>query len=745
MTGLPPLAPYDPTPWETPLPERVQQAYFAAQRGYKLALQVHRSPPVDFCMRYRCHNVAQALRGGKRWRNVWFLEDELDAVTELLPLASLVVMVRLRWTVPLSVTVKRAKRFGIPVAYDIDDLAADVDKTALLVNTLGDSLQSDDDYRNWTGKIVRYQQMAAEVDAFLVTSTALGDQMAEQFGKPFQVLPNFLNREQMRASEEMRAHKQRYRPGGPLKIGYFSGTDTHYNDFLVAANEIARFCERHPDASLTVVGPMRLPAAMDAGLARGQVKRLPLVDFVELQRLTASVDVSIAPLVDNLFTDCKSDLKYFEPAVAGTLVLASPAFAFRQSIRSGENGFLCRPGEWYGTLEKIYRGEVALDAILTAAREDAIARYAPENMLETVENAFEALAPAHREVCMPQPEQQLQKQPLVSILMLAHNAPEYVRLALDTLAATQDVACEVIVLDNASDEETQALLWQCKREGLIDKLLFESENTYFARGNNLASHFCDAASKYILLLNSDVEIKNPFWLRSMLDIHTPGATALGRFSTDAGRCVADGYCFLIDKPLYFEYQMREDFEWAYSLADLQARLLRAGHDVRAVLEHEELLHHFGGKSGTAYLSAKNWRVEDSPYDGWLSASEKQVKPIYSLTKAIGSGKDSYHKKRGICPDDWCLADAELEIVTGPEGIVRLKGYYPRELNGTEACVFRSGAEMLEAPIQEQLFEVEIPAAPNTLVSIGIAPNFSFCPDPPDIRELCFLLTEVEGR
>ncbi len=350
-----------------------------------------------------------------------------------------------------------------------------------------------------------------------------------------------------------------------------------------------------------------------------------------------------------------------------------------------------------------------------------------------------------QEVVMPSTEPRPNKQPLVSILMLVHNAPEYVRLALDTLATTQEVDYEVIVLDNASGEDTQSLLWACKREGLIDKLLFESENTYFARGNNLASHFCDAASRYIVLLNSDVEIKSPLWLRSMLDIHTRGATTLGRFSTDGGRSVADGYCFLVDKDLYSEYRMREDFEWAYSLADLQARLLIAGYDVRAVLEHEELLHHFGGKSGNAYLSAKNWRIDQSPYDEWLSASDKQVESIYSLTQKVGSGKDTYHKKRGICPDDWCLADAELEIATGPEGVVWLKGYYPRELAGTEVCTFRSAAGMLEVPIREQLFEVEIPAAPNALVSVGISPNFSFQPDPPDIRELCFLLTDVNAR
>lgn len=47
----------------------------------------------------------------------------------------------------------------------------------------------------------------------------------------------------------------------------------------------------------------------------------------------------------------------------------------------------------------------------------------------------------------------------VSIIMLTHNAPEYVKLSLETLKKTEcEMPVEVIVVDNASEPETRRLL-----------------------------------------------------------------------------------------------------------------------------------------------------------------------------------------------------------------------------------------------------------------------------------------------
>ncbi len=59
---------------------------------------------------------------------------------------------------------------------------------------------------------------------------------------------------------------------------------------------------------------MEFPEEMQPFIEEGRITFAPFVDFVELQRLIAEVDVNIFPLVQNTFTNCKSQLKFFEAA-----------------------------------------------------------------------------------------------------------------------------------------------------------------------------------------------------------------------------------------------------------------------------------------------------------------------------------------------------------------------------------------------------------------------------------------------
>ena len=74
--------------------------------------------------------------------------------------------------------------------------------------------------------------------------------------------------------------------------------------------------------------------------------RVPLQDHLNLQRVIAEVEINIAPLQDNTFTNCKSELKFFEAAAVGTRTVATPTFTFRRAIRDGETGRLARTHEW---------------------------------------------------------------------------------------------------------------------------------------------------------------------------------------------------------------------------------------------------------------------------------------------------------------------------------------------------------------------------------------------------------------
>lgn len=211
----------------------------------------------------------------------------------------------------------------------------------------------------------------------------------------------------------------------------------------------------------------------------------------------------------------------------------------------------------------------------------------------------------------------------VSVLMLTHNAPSYVNLAIRSLAQnTKNVDYELVVVDNASEQVTRECLKQLSNEGLIAKLSLLDHNALFAGGNNIAAHMARTDATHLLLLNSDVEIRHPDWLQNLLAVHKPGITTYGVVK-DPLR--VDGYCLLIDTELYLENLLdEENHPWVWAVTKLQAAILRHGYSVQGYAEHEAYLHHFGGKSGNAYKSAKGLIVTPEQLLEWFAGREIRV-------------------------------------------------------------------------------------------------------------------------
>ncbi len=209
---------------------------------------------------------------------------------------------------------------------------------------------------------------------------------------------------------------------------------------------------------------------------------------------------------------------------------------------------------------------------------------------------------------------------MVSILMLTHNAPEYCKESIKTLQMTQGVPYELIVVDNASDKPTQKVVKRLYNKNMIQKIALLNENLLFARGNNVAAAMSSAKSQYVLLLNSDVCIKRADWLEQLIALHKEktgrGATGFGYCDNEPQR--ADGYCLLMDRDLYLQYRLDESFEWWWSVTKIQAMLMRDGHKVTAVKDHEKYLHHYGKKSGTDWQGAKGMDVDSQEVLEWFA-------------------------------------------------------------------------------------------------------------------------------
>lgn len=101
--------------------------------------------------------------------------------------------------------------------------------------------------------------------------------------------------------------------------------------------------------------------------------------------------------------------------------------------------------------------------------------------------------------------------PLVSIVTVTWNAPEYVARMLDSVAARTREPHEMIVVDNASQPPTRELLAARASAGAL-RLVQNEENVLWAKGCNQGLALCDPRSRYVLLLNPDCEVLRDDWI-----------------------------------------------------------------------------------------------------------------------------------------------------------------------------------------------------------------------------------------
>ncbi len=341
----------------------------------------------DAQFRYRVRNVMEATGKSSKFEVEYCLLDELEKKKEQLKRADIIVVLRqtAKDNTLLNV-LDELRNNGTIILFDLDDLAFDYrDLPVLMRGTNSKNVVY------WMGYFWGIRRIAKKVDGFLCTNEFLGDKLKRSFNKPYAVIPNSLNKSQIEISDKL-IKKKGNKTGKGFSIGYFSGSPTHARDFRMVEPELTRFLEEHDEAVLEVVGYMDYSDSMKKMMEKGRVHTNKLVDYLKLQELISKVDVNIAPLVVSDFSNCKSELKFFEAGAVETTTIASPTYAFKNAIKDGENGFLAQEGEWYDKINYLYEHADDNKRVAKNAHEYALKHYYGKELLDKTEEAYEFFA-----------------------------------------------------------------------------------------------------------------------------------------------------------------------------------------------------------------------------------------------------------------------------------------------------------------------------------------------------------------
>jgi glycosyltransferase involved in cell wall biosynthesis len=357
-------------PWDVPLEARRRRLLAGSPR-----VAYYYTAPDTSTFRYRVFNMVEALAHAEPTASAsWLTADDGPGAMELIEHVDLLVVCRALYSQHVAALITRARALGKRVLFDVDDLIFDDRYAHLIMETL-DQVVDDDGLQFWFGRISRCGATMRLCDGVITTNEQLAEHIRDFAQLPTWVIPNFLNRAQLDVSSEVRESKGP-RVGDRVRLGYFSGTPTHNRDFAIVEPALARLLDEDPRLEVVVVGFLPDTNRL-APLGRG-VRMLPLLDFLNLQLAIADVDVNLAPLQHNVFTNCKSELKYFEAAAVGTATVASPTFTLAGAITHGDNGFLARAHEWYDVLRKTIERIDDLPRVADRAASAALARYSPE-------------------------------------------------------------------------------------------------------------------------------------------------------------------------------------------------------------------------------------------------------------------------------------------------------------------------------------------------------------------------------
>lgn len=345
--------------------------------------------PDTSTFRYRVYNMIQALRTKRTDLGAaYFCNEDAPHFRKIVDNADIIVICRMRYDDALNQMVTRARMQGKKVYFDVDDLVFDTSYTHLILRTLAQDLKHPGAWDHWFAYIGRIGATFRMCDGGITTNAYLAARMEQFSGLPVHIVPNFMNDIQLTVSDRIYAEKAKgnFKRNDHVHLGYFSGTPTHNHDFRMVGSALTAIMADDPRVRLLVVGFLELDAELER--FRDRIEFFGLHDFVNLQRLMSLVEVNLVPLLDNGFTNCKSELKFFEAAAVGTITVATPIHSYASAIRDGETGFLARSTEWETKIRQAIGSLDRYARLAGDARESALQTYGWFNQLPALERAL---------------------------------------------------------------------------------------------------------------------------------------------------------------------------------------------------------------------------------------------------------------------------------------------------------------------------------------------------------------------
>jgi len=500
-----------------PRPKSAVQLEAPAKAGRRLRVVFVSGEPETPGHRYRIENMAGCLAPELFERLVVNASDVAHRMEEIAG-ADVVWIWRTRLSSAMAELARAARERRAVILYDVDDLMfrPELAKTRLI-----DGIRTQNISEAAVGAFyTAVELLLLEADRGTAPTVPLAREM-RILPKPVSVIPNGFDSETRRRARAAFHARQSQAGDGLVRIGYVSGTFTHQKDFAAASGAVAQVLREQPAARLVLFrGGIDVGEFPELDRLTGQIEWRERVPVERLPEEYARLDINIAPLeAANRYCEAKSELKFFEAALAGVPTIASPSEPFRDAIRDGETGFLAASeDEWRVSLAQLIGNPELRRRMADAAYRDVLWLYGPErrrSLVTRLLNEVRAPAPlrfdlfrlempvenAHTMPAIAVPETEILFQSArggesrVSVVMPLYNYAALLGEALDSVLRQTLRGFDLVIVDDCSTDDSAGVArgWLEKHAGEFNMaaLLRNRRNSKLGRTRNAAVHFAD--------------------------------------------------------------------------------------------------------------------------------------------------------------------------------------------------------------------------------------------------------------
>ena len=264
--------------------------------------------------------------------------------------------------------IKKAKTNNKTIFYDIDDLVFDKEYTKTIKYL---DQMSEDELNLYYDGVKRMGDTLKLCDYATTTTETLAKELNKYVKETF-VNKNVASERMCELSID--AVKEVHKDKDKIILGYLSGSITHNPDFDLIKPAIVKIMSEYKNVYLKVVGLLDVPKELDE--YKDRILTTPFVDWEDLPKIIAGLDINLAPLEKSLFNEAKSENKWTEAALVKVPTIASDVGAFK-IINDSVDGILAKntSDDWYKKLKKLIDDEELRNKIGNNAYDRALKDY----------------------------------------------------------------------------------------------------------------------------------------------------------------------------------------------------------------------------------------------------------------------------------------------------------------------------------------------------------------------------------